>query len=67
MAEQDMNKFERTPHDADSAIDTVGVSPTEVEDLSETTERKDPTLGVIAAEYALWGPLHDGRHVFGKE
>lgn len=35
---------------------------------TETTIRYgDPTLGVMAAEYALWGPSHDGRHVFGRE
>lgn len=30
-------------------------------------EHKDPTLGMMATEYALYGPSYDGRHVFGEE
>lgn len=67
MREQDINKFEPTSDDTDSPVDPVDALADESESPSETTESKDPTLGVIAAEYALWGPLHDGRHVFGEE
>lgn len=62
MAEQDNNKFEHTPED-----DSVDASANESESPSEATKSKDPTLDVLAAEYALYGPLYDGRHVHGDE
>lgn len=71
MTEQDMNKFEHTPDD-DSHADPVDASSTESETSPETTESKDPTLRLMASEYAIFGlSRHVGHaytgHVHGDE
>ncbi len=48
---------------------TCQVEPIErgydLEPAQVTKKYKDPTLGMMAAEYALYGPSYDGRHVHG--
>lgn len=65
MTEHDMNEFEPTrDDDTDSPVDPVDAPADENESPSETTDSEDPTLRLMASEYAIFGLSRHAGHAY---